>query len=180
MNQQSIETFSVFLKSKGYAEQTIHIYSKVLEIVTDTWNTNDPNLLYEHINSTLKTLEPTLNTSTRHNIRAAARQFFLLKTGNIYKDYIHKTNTHPSYDDVINDFFVYSTEFKHITTETANSECQHVTAFLHYLGCATYESLAKLEAHDIRDYVCSAFQGLKASSIGRYVTSLRNFFRYCK
>jgi len=76
MNQQSIDTFSAFLKSRGYAEQTIHIYSKVLEIVSDTWNTNDPNLLYEHINSTLKTLEPTLNNSIRHNIRAALDSSF--------------------------------------------------------------------------------------------------------
>jgi len=87
-------------------------------------------------------------------------------------------NTHPGYDDIINDFFVYSTEFKSTTSESAKSECQHVKAFLRYLGDATYESLAKLEAHDIRDYVCSAFQGLKSSSIGRYVTSLRNFFRF--
>lgn len=97
MNQRLIKTFSAFLKIRGYAEQTIHIYSKVLESVSDTWNTDDPNLLYEHINSTLKTLEPTLNTSTRHNIRAAARQFFLLKTGTVYKDYTHKTNKQAGY-----------------------------------------------------------------------------------
>lgn len=178
MNQRLIETFSAFLKIRGYAEQTIHIYSKALEIVSNTWNTDDPNLLYEHINSTLKTLEPTLKTSTKHNIRAAARQFFLLKTGIIYKDYVHKTSRQSGYDDILNDFFIYSTEFKSITSESAKSECQHIKAFLLYIGDATYESLSKLEPHDIRDYVCSAFQGLKASSIGRYVTSLRNFFRF--
>lgn len=178
MNQRLIKTFSAFLKIRGYAEQTIHIYSKVLESVSDTWNTDDPNLLYEHINSTLKTLEPTLNTSTRHNIRAAARQFFLLKTGTVYKDYTHKTNKQAGYADMINDFFIYSTEFKGITSESTKSECQHIKAFLCFLGDVTYGSLSKLEAHDIRDYVCSAFQGLKASSIGRYVTSLRNFFRF--
>ena len=178
MNQQSIETFSAFLKLRGYAEPTIRIYSKVLEIVSDTWNTNEPNLLYEHINSTLKTLEPTLDTSARHNIRAAARQFFLLKTGILYKNYVKKTNTQSGYDDILNEFIIYSTEFKRITSESTKSECQHIKAFLCYLGNITYESLSKLEAHDLRDYVCIAFQGLKTSSIGRYVTSLRNFFRF--
>ncbi|QHQ61068.1 tyrosine-type recombinase/integrase [Anaerocolumna sedimenticola] len=178
MNQRSIETFSAFLKTKGYAEQTIHSYSKALEIVSDTWDTDDPNVLYEHINSTLKTLEPTLKTSTMHNIRAAARQFFFLKTGTIYKDYVQKTNTQSGYADILNDFFIYSTEFKRITSESTKSECQHIKAFLCYLGDTTYESLSKLKAHDIRDYVCIAFQDLTTSSIGRYVTSLRNFFRF--
>ncbi len=75
-------------------------------------------------------------------------------------------------------FFIYSTEFKGITSDSTKSECQHIKAFLSYLGDATYESLSKLVAHDIRDYVCSAFQDLKVSSIGRYVTSLQNFFRF--
>jgi site-specific recombinase XerD len=178
MNQRSIETFSTFLRTRGYAEQTIRIYSKILGIVSDTWNTNDPKLLYEHINSTLKTLEPTLNLSTRHNIRAAARQLFLLKTGISYKDYANKTNRQSDYTDILNDFFIYSTEFKGITSDSTKSECEHIKAFLCYLGDATYDSLSKLDAHDIRDYVCSAFQGLKVLSIGRYVTSLRNFFRF--
>lgn len=132
MNQRSIEIFSTFLRTRGYAEQTNHIYSKVLELVSDTWNTDDPKLLYEHINSTMKALEPTLKLTTTHNLRAAARQFFLLKTGIIYKDYVYKTNRQSAYEDILNDFFIYSTEFK----------------------------------------------GLKVSSIGRYVTSLRNFFRF--
>jgi site-specific recombinase XerD len=178
MNQRSIETFSTFLRTRGYAEQTIHIYSKVLEIVSDTWNTNDPKLLYEHINSTIKTLESTMNPSTKHNIRAAARQFFLLKTGIIYKDYISEANKLSDYADILNEFYIYSTEFKSITSDSSKSECRHIKAFLCYLGDATYESLSKLKAHDIRDYVCSALQGLKVSSIGRYVTSLRNFFRF--
>lgn len=92
MNQRSIEIFSTFLRTRGYAEQTNHIYSKVLELVPDTWNTDDPKLLYEHINSTMKALEPTLKLTTKHNLRTAARQFFLLKTGIIYKDYVYKTN----------------------------------------------------------------------------------------
>ena len=35
-----------------------------------------------------------------------------------------------------------------------------------------------LTAEDINQYVCTAFQNIKASSIGRYITSLRNFFRF--
>lgn len=178
MNQRSIEIFSTFLRTRGYAEQTNHIYSKVLELVPNTWNTDDPKLLYEHINSTMKALEPTLKLTTKHNLRAAARQFFLLKIGIIYKDYVYKTNRQSAYEDILNDFFIYSTEFKGVTPNTSRSECQHIKTFLSYLGDTTYESLSKLEAHDIRDYVCSEFKGLKVSSIGRYVTSLRNFFRF--
>lgn len=178
MDQKSIKDYSVFLKTRGYAEHTIHLYSQALEKVPDTWDTENPKYLYEHINSTLKKIEPTLKVTAWHNIRAAARQFFLFKTGNNYKDYIRKTDKQSDYATILNDFFIYSTEFKGITSESTKYECQHIKAFLLYLGKATYESLFELEAHDIRDYVCSAFQGLKASSIGRYVTSLRNFFRF--
>lgn len=145
MNQRSIEIFSTFLRTRGYAEQTNHIYSKVLELVSDTWNTDDPKLLYEHINSTMKALEPTLKLTTKHNLRAAARQFFLLKTGIIYKDYVYKTNRQSAYEDILNDFFIYSTEFKGVTPNTSRSECQHIKTFLSYLGDTTYESLSKLE-----------------------------------
>jgi integrase/recombinase XerD len=35
-----------------------------------------------------------------------------------------------------------------------------------------------LTAEDINQYICTVFQNIKASSIGRYITSLRNFFRF--
>jgi len=180
MNQQSSTetTFTAFLRTRGYAERTIQIYSKGLENISNTWNTNDPCVLYEHINSTLKKLEPTLTASASHNVRAAARQYFLLKTGIIYKNYSFKINRQSIYADIINDFSVYSNEFKKITSNSTKSECQHIKKFLLYHGNVTYESLSELEAHDIRDYVCSEFKGLKASSIGRYITSLRNLFRF--
>lgn len=53
MNPQIIQKFAEYLKARGYAAQTIHAYSKALEQAPDTWNTDVPQELYEHINGSL-------------------------------------------------------------------------------------------------------------------------------
>lgn len=178
MDQKSIKNYSAFLRTTGYAEHTIHLYSEALETVPDTSDIENPTLLYEHIKSLLKKRELKLKVSALCNIRAALRQFFFYKTGIIYKEYARKKEIDPAYAEILNDFIVYSTKFKGITAESAKYESQHIKAFLLYMGKVTYQSLSQLEAHDIRDYVCSSFKDLKTSSIGLYVTSLRNFFRF--
>jgi len=178
MNQRTNETFVAFLITRGYAKRTIQIYSEALENIPDTWETNDPKILYEHINNVLKKPSPTMSSTNIKNFRASIKQYFCLKTGLIYKDYDYKINHQSCYDNILNDFSIYSTDFKRISLNTTKSECQHIKKFLNYHGDITYELLSKLEAHDIRDYVCSVFQNLKTSSIGVYITSLRNFFRF--
>lgn len=101
-----------------------------------------------------------------------------MQTGEVFRNYDrnqkYKTIRNK---ELLEEFFKYSTEFKHITSMSATAECHHISAFLDSLDFIPND-WSMLTAEDIKQYVCTFFQNLKASSIGRYITSLRNFFRF--
>lgn len=178
MNLEIIHNFEKFLRNKGYSPQTIHTYTKALEQVPDSWNVTEPQLLYEHINYTLTDNNQTFSPSTRHNIGPASSLFFQMQTGEVFRNYNrnqkYKTTRNK---ELLEEFFKYSTEFKHITSMSAIAECHHISVFLDSLDVIPND-WSILTAEDINQYVCTVFQNIKASSIGRYITSLRNFFRF--
>lgn len=162
----------------GYSAQTIHAYSKALEQAPDTWNTDIPRELHEHINNTLNLKQECFLPAARHNIKPASSLLFMFVTGVSFKTYTKQEIQNKSaYADVLKDFYVYSTEFKRMTIMTAEAETRHVSEFLNSIGNSS-NNWAEVTAEDIRDYVCSKFSQLRPSTTGRYVTSLRNFFRF--
>lgn len=178
MNPEIIYSFEKFLENKGYSPQTIRTYTKALEQAPDSWNVTEPQLLYEHINHALNDNHQTFTPSTRHNIGPASSLLFQMQTGEVFRNYDrnqkYKTIRNK---ELLEEFFKYSTEFKHITSMSATAECHHISAFLDSLDFIPND-WSMLTAEDIKQYVCTFFQNLKASSIGRYITSLRNFFRF--
>ena len=101
-----------------------------------------------------------------------------MQTGEVFRNYDrnqkYKTTRNK---ELLEEFFKYSTEFKHITSMSATAECHHISVFLDSLDIIPND-WSMLTAEDINQYVCTVFQNIKASSIGRYITSLRNFFRF--
>ena len=178
MNPEIINNFEKFLENKGYSPQTIHSYTKALTQAPDSWNVTDPQLLYEHINHTLTDNNQTFSPYTRHNIGPASSLLFQMQTGKVFRNYDrnqkYKTTRNK---ELLEEFFKYSTEFKHITSMSATAECHHISVFLDSLDIIPND-WSRLAAEDIKRYVCTVFQNIKASSIGRYITSLRNFFRF--
>lgn len=178
MNLEIIHNFEKFLENRGYSPQTIHAYTKALEQAPDSWNVTETQLLYEHINYTLADNNQTFSPSTRHNIGPASSLLFQMQTGEVFRNYDrnqkYKTTRHK---ELLEEFFKYSTEFKHITSMSATAECHHISVFLDSLDSIPSD-WSMLTAEDIKQYVCTVFQNIKASSIGRYITSLRNFFRF--
>lgn len=178
MKPESIQTYANFLESRGYAPQTIHNYSMALVDFPDLKNTSDPYKIYQHINEYLATKDHQLTPYIKHNVSAATSQLFLMFTGVSYSDFKKETlQCQSPSNQLLDDFYRYSTEFKHLTAMSAKAEVHHISVFLQSLTMIP-DDWAKLTAYDISKYVSSAFQGLKASSVGRYVTSLRNFFRF--
>lgn len=178
MNQTLINSYAEFLRKTGYSEQTIHAYSKALEQAPDTWNTNVPQELYEHINNTLKSKQEYFLPAARHNIKPASSLLFMSVTGVAFKAYTkQKIRSKSAYASVLEEFYIYSTEFKHMTIMAAEAETRHISEFLNSLDDVPND-WAELTAENLRNYVCSKFSQLKPSSVGRYVTSLRNFFRF--
>lgn len=178
MNLEIIHNFEKFLENRGYSPQTIHAYTKALEQAPDSWNVTETQLLYEHINYTRADNNQTFSPSTRHNIGPASSLLFQMQTGEVFRNYDrnqkYKTTRHK---ELLEEFFKYSTEFKHITSMSATAECHHISVFLDSLDSIPSD-WSMLTAEDIKQYVCTVFQNIKASSIGRYITSLRNFFRF--
>ncbi len=178
MNLEIIHNFEKFLENRGYSPQTIHAYTKALEQAPDSWNVTETQLLYEHINYALADNNQTFSPSTRHNIGPASSLLFQMQTGEVFRNYDrnqkYKTTRHK---ELLEEFFKYSTEFKHITSMSATAECHHISVFLDSLDSIPSD-WSMLTAEDIKQYICTVFQNIKASSIGRYITSLRNFFRF--
>lgn len=99
-------------------------------------------------------------------------------TGISYKEYAKQESFLACrYGDILSEYFVYSVEFKHMTVVSAEAEKQHILRFLNSLGSVP-DTWSDISAKELRDYVCAEFSNLKTSSMGRYVTSLRNFFRF--
>lgn len=178
MNPETIYNFEKFLENKGYSPQTIHTYTKALEQAPDSWNTTDSYLLYEQINRTLFDDNQSLSPSVKHNIRPASSLLFQMQTGEMFRNFDreqkYKTKRNK---ELLEEFFIYSVEFKHITSMSAMAECHHISVFLDSL-LSIPNDWSLLTADDISHYVCMTFKNQKASSTGRYITSLRNFFRF--
>lgn len=178
MTPETIHNYEKFLENKGYSPQTIHTYTKALEQAPDSWNTTEPYLLYEHINRTLFDDNQSFSPSVRHNIRPALSLLFQMQTGELFRNFDREQKYKTARNkELLEEFFIYSVEFKHITNMSAMAECHHVSVFLDSL-LPIPNDWSMLTADDISHYVCMTFKNLKASSIGRYITSLRNFFRF--
>lgn len=178
MNKKTIQNYEIFLKKQGYMPQTIHAYVKALQQAPDSLNTTNQEQLYEHINHTLTMKDALFTPGTRHNIKPASSLFFFMMTGETYKNFDKKQRFYKlEYVNILEEFFKYSTEFKHLLKTSAEAEIHHVSIFLNSLY-NTPSDWSTITANDVSNFVRSSYHGLKDSSIGRYVTSLRNFFRF--
>ncbi len=86
-------------------------------------------------------------------------------------------HTYSELDPILNEFYKYSIGFKSLTEASAKAERKHVETFLSSLGSLP-DAWEGITASDIRDYVNKFLCGLCPSTIGRYMTSIRNFFRF--
>lgn len=172
-----IKRYAEFLKSSGYSRDTIRIYCKALEQVPDAWDNQVPSELYQHIINDLNFDENLSQNSATRCIKPASKLFFLMISGISFKDYAKKNIASTEYSYIINEFYVYSTEFKTMTKPSAQAECVHVATFLDYIGKAP-DPWLEITAENVRDYSTLVLSKLRLSSKGRYVTSIRNFFRF--
>jgi site-specific recombinase XerD len=136
------------------------------------------NLLFEHINKSILRLSQDKSNSLIAQQKAAANLYFLMITGITFKDYATSIKKREAYDEILEEFYNYSTEFKKITSQTVKSECNHIGSFLESIGYKTSNDILDICANDVRNYVCKSLANLQPSSKGRYITSLRNFFRF--
>ncbi len=98
--------------------------------------------------------------------------------GKTVKVYCLQNRSRDYIDLFLDGFFSYSTKFKSQITSTASAEMNHIRDFLNYIGFDASYDFSQLRANNVIGFINDSYTTLKPSSRGRYITSIRNFFRF--
>lgn len=178
MNTLQLHKFSTFLCENHYKEHTIELYSKSLIEFKPT-SQNSINLFYKEILEFEQRNKSNLSEALFNNLRAALHLYFLMETGinlKTYKNSLVLPNDNFQ-NNLLKHFYQYSIEFKKISKNTAISEYHHIHEFLDIYPVNSNDDLSSISVYDIRDYISNHMRTLKPSTKGRYITSIRIFFR---
>lgn len=179
MEHHQIQVFKEFMESQRYAARTICLYTTYLKRLPDFTVGIDEGTLFKHIKISLSELRCSCSKSELINLKAAANLFFKMTTGTKVKDYEKALRPPGRFEWQLKEFYNYSVNVKKIRLATAESECTHVRQFLETVFYSVKSVIfGEITATDIKEYICVKFPGLADSSKGRYVTSIRNFFRF--
>lgn len=174
-----LERFAEFLRQNKYSESTIKAYLKELKVIHQFDFTATEEDCVVFINKTIKDAEKQgISKSHINNLRAALHQFFLMTFGKTLKVYCLQNRSRDYIDLFLDGFFSYSTKFKSQITSTASAEMNHIRDFLNYIGFDASYDFSQLRANDVIGFINDSYTTLKPSSRGRYITSIRNFFRF--
>ncbi len=174
-----LERFAEFLRQNKYSESTIKAYLKELKVIHQFDFTATEEDCVVFINKTIKDAEKQgISKSHINNLRAALHQFFLMTFGKTLKVYCLQNRSRDYIDLFLDGFFSYSTKFKSQITSTASAEMNHIRDFLNYIGFDASYDFLQLRANDVIGFINDSYTTLKPSSRGRYITSIRNFFRF--
>lgn len=173
---QELKIYKAFLQKQGYSNGSIMGYCTYLSKFL--LQTGPPQ--EKAMNETVQTFldnEKMGHSKTFKTCRAALRLYFTMVTGDSLKQKPEPPSS-PEIAFLLERFRTYSANIKRLETGTVNSEVSHVKSSLeHALRKSSNKSAKELTAEHIRDFVEVRLGGLKDSSKGRIVTSIRNFFR---
>lgn len=178
MNEKNFSDFPVYLQEKHYAHSTVCQYCSLLDRLDIDRSISDPPQLFEHINKSLNGFCHQVSKPVSHTAKATAGRYFEMITGEVFSAFEKELDPDPAIASILDEFLEYSTCFKNIKLSTAKAECSHLHTFLQGLDMKVLLDLSAVTALDVRDYATNSLSGLKASSIRRHITSLRNFFRF--
>lgn len=179
MNVENIQLFTDYLSNKGYSKRVVQIYSRALKKAHLDWEIKNPQELFEHINKTRKRLSKLLpDREWRCEIGPATSAYFEMVTGICFREFKKQyTAMSSKYATILDEYFIYATEFRHVLKSSAEAERNTILRFLNFLECDV-ETVASFSAHELSRHISSAFKGLKPNTIGRCITTLRAFFRF--
>jgi len=111
--------------------------------------------------------------------RAALYLYFKMIEGRAFPKRDQK-ECNPHIEAIVNRFYDFSVNIKHIKSSTAMVETKYVRSFLEFLDYVELIDLEGITAIDIRDFVLNHLSHLSDSSKGLQITTIRNFFRFLK
>lgn len=174
MKNDDYTVFAQYLLKKQYSSATINMYCRMLKVLKIDGSLTEPNKIYENINKCLKEYSTYASNRLVAISKVVVNRYFEMKTEKHISEFINDKHEIA----ILKDFYQYSVEFKKMTIVASKAECQHIRAFLKYIDENDLNNFSSITVTDIRQYIINNFQGLKPSTIGRYITSLRNFFRF--
>ena len=174
--RRELERFKYHMRKQEYTETTITGYCTYLSRFLRKTRLPEINSLEEAIVAFLK-IEREAHPQTFKECRASLKLYFKMVTGDNFEEKPEPISV-PVITDRLQRFRTYSLEVKCLEKDTIASEISHVRGFLEYTLSRSPQGFVNgLTAQDIRSYVVERFAELSDSSKGRYITSIRNFFR---
>ncbi len=166
--------FAEYLLKKHYSATTIGSYCRMLRALKIDDSLTESSQLYENINKRLKEYSVHAGDRSIAISKVVVNRYFEMKTGLLFSAFNVKRHELV----ILKEFYHYSVDFKKMTIEASKAECQHIRAFLNSLDENNLNNFSSITVTDLQKYITDHFQRLKPSTIGRYITSLRNFFRF--
>jgi site-specific recombinase XerD len=176
MNDEHDSDFAEYLLDKHYSATTVGSYCRMLKNLKIDDSLIEPTQIYENINRCLDDYSSYAGSRAVAIAKVVVNRYFEMKTGRHVSEFINSNDRHEI--AILNEFYQYSVNFKKMTVAASKAECQHIRFLLNSLDENRLNNLSSITAADIRKYITDHFQRLKPSSIGRYISSLRNFFRF--
>ena len=174
--RRELERFKEHLREQEYTDATIIGYCTYVSRFLRQAGLPQAATLKSAIEDFLKA-EKENCPQTFKECRASLRQYFKMVTGGSLKRN-PEISPAPAIAGPLQRFRVYSLEIKRLEEGTVASEISHVRGFLEHTFAHSPQGFVDgLIAEDIRDYVVERLAALSDSSKGRYITSIRNFFR---
>jgi len=174
--ERELSRYRQFMLKNEYSVRTVTQYSKCLLRFLYWQARNDENSMKKLISDFLE-VSRTHDLITFKNCRAALYQYFKMVTGKSYpKRPLKESN--PRIEAILSRFYNYSVNIKRINVDSGMWETVTVRGFLEYITDKDQCSMENITAHNIREYVTNNLAHLTDSSKGRYITAIRNFFRY--
>ena len=171
-----LERFKEYVRKQEYTNATATGYCTYLSRFLRQAGLPEAGKLQKAVEAFLET-EKANHPQTLKYCCAALRLYFKMVTGNSLKKK-PEVILALAMVALLQRFREYSLEIKHLEESTVDSEISHVRGFLEHTFAHTPQRFVnRLTAEDIRGYVVEQFATLSDSSKGRYITSIRNFFR---
>jgi hypothetical protein len=176
MVKQKLKQFKQFMLEQDYSEHSALGYRTYLSRFLRK-TTPDENIPLDEQIGTFLNAESEHHPQTFKYCRASLHLFFRMETGRAFRS--SPKTCDQEIEGLLQRFYDYSLDVKHIQVATAVSEVCHIRSFLVYVFTSKSQyNITELTMEDIRNFVTKQLHNLSNSSKGRMITSIRNFFRF--
>ncbi|MCL2443443.1 MAG: tyrosine-type recombinase/integrase [Treponema sp.] len=170
--RRELDRYRQFMLEHEYTAATSTGYGTYLSWFLCLPVQEDVNSLKENILSFLK-VKSFSSKATFKGCRAALHLYFKMITGKRFSKR-QPTENNPEIETIVKRFYDYSVNIKRIRPKSAISEAATIRKFLRVIT----SHLEVITAFEIRNYAITHLKHLTDSSKGKYITAIRNFFRF--